>query len=387
MDFTVSQKRASFAGVLNEDQEIAAANYPQIRMFTGKATKSLTPQETVAGQWLVCSPETVPGFSAVGYFFARQLQKQIKVPVGIVTLSFGASCAQAWIRREAIVADPQLKPVLDTFDEQVKNFAPPSAEELAKWQVAADQAKAGHKKAPRKPGSNPVDDQHNPTVLFNGMVAPVLPYAIRGVIWYQGESITAPRELFPLWNATLIADWRKLWGRELPFYFCQLAALDKPSNTPQVREWQAEALKIPGTAMAVTIDIGDKANVHPKNKAPLGERLARIALANVYERKIEFSGPQFESATVEHDALRLKFSHVGGGLVAKGGDLKTFEIAGADGNFVPAEAKISGDSVVVRSASVATPVSARYAWSNYPDGCNFYNAADLPAPPFRTDKK
>jgi sialate O-acetylesterase len=387
MDFTVSVKRASFAGVMNEDKEIAAANYPQIRMFTAKPVRTYTPQETVPGEWLVCSPETVPGFSAVGYFFARELQKQIKVPVGIVTLSFGASCAQAWIRREAILADPELKPQLDAFDDQVAKYTPPSGEELKQWQEAADNAKAAGKKPPKGPHAHPASDQHNPTVLFNGMVAPVLPYAIRGVIWYQGESITAPRELFPRWNATLIADWRKLWNRELPFYFCQLAALDKSSNTPEVREWQAEALKIPGTAMAVTIDIGDKGNVHPKNKAPLGDRLARIALANAYGRKIEFSGPQFESSTVKGDALQLTFSHLGGGLATDGDSLKSFEIAGADGKYVPAEAAIEGESVIVRSSAVSAPVSARYAWANYPFGCNLYNLAGLPAPPFRSDQK
>lgn len=387
MDFPVSKKRAYFAGVINEEQEIAAANFPQIRMFTAKSVRTNVPQDSVTGEWLVCSPETVPGFSAVGYFFARELHKELKVPVGIVTLAFGASCAQAWIRREAIVADPQLKPMLDVFDEQVKNYTPPSDEDLKQWQEAADKAKAAGKRAPNRPRPHPASDQHNPTVMYNGIVAPFVPYAIRGVRWYQGESITAPKELFPRWNETLIADWRKLWDRQLPFYFCQLAALQNNSNNPQVREWQAEALKIPGTAMAVTIDIGDPKDVHPHNKAPLGDRLTRIALAKVYGRKIEHSGPHYESSTVEGNALRLKFSHLGGGLIAKDGALKTFEIADADGKYVPAEATIDGDSIVVRSAEVATPVSARYAWANYPEGCNLYNAAGLPAAPFRTDRK
>ncbi len=384
MDFTISKKVKYFSGVDNEEQEIAAANYPLIRMFTGDAAKAYAPQTTVGGTWKVCSPETVPAFSAVGYFFARELQKELKIPVGIVTLAFGASCAHAWIRRDAMLGDPAFKAVLDRFDEQVKSYTPPTAEEQAKQKEAAAAAKAAGQKAPRGGRASPVQDQHNPTVMFNGMIAPVVGYAIRGVLWYQGESITAPRELFPRWNELLISDWRKLWGRDLSFYFVQLAALQNNSNSPEVRAWQAEALTVPNTAMAVTLDIGDPKDVHPHNKAPLGDRLARIALARDYGRKIEYSGPQLAASAVEGGALRLKFSHLGGGLVAKDGALKTFEVAGADGQFVAAEATIENNTVVVRSAEVAAPAAARYAWSNYPEGANLYNAAGLPAAPFRT---
>ncbi len=385
MDFSVSKKAKYFAGVINEEQEIAAANHPLIRMFTGTAAKAYTPQETVGGAWLVCSPETVPGFSAVGYFFARELQQELKVPVGIIVESFGASCAHAWIRREAMLGDPAFKAVLDEFDAQVKKFVPLTDDENKVWQEAADQAKAEGKRPPRKPRNDPVQDQHNATVMFNGMIAPVIPYAIRGVLWYQGESITAPKELFPRWNELLIADWRKLWGRELPFYFVQLAALDNASNSPQVREWQAEALKLPATGMVVTLDVGDKKDVHPHNKAPVGDRLSRLALAHVYGRDIEFSGPRYESLTTEDGALRLKFSHAGG-LVAKAGALATFEIAGSDGKYESAEAQIDGDSVIVTSTAVPKPIVARYAWANYPEGANLFNHAGLPAAPFRTDR-
>ncbi len=384
MVFVVSKARGRPYGLINEEQEIAAANYPTIRMFTAKDTKSYEPQATVTGAWQVCNPENVPGFSAVGYLFSRELQKEIKVPIGFLTVASGASCAHAWIRRDAMLGDPAFKAILDRFDEQVKNFKPPTAEELAAQKEAAAKAKADGKR-PARGRANPASDQHNPTVLFNGMIAPVVPFAIRGVLWYQGESITAPRELFPRWNELLVSDWRKLWGQpDLPFYAVQLAALDNNSNSPQVREWQAEILKIPHTALAVTIDIGDEKDVHPHNKAPLGDRLARIALANVYGRKIEFSGPQLISSTVEGGAMRMQFSHVAGGLVAKDGPLKTFEIAGPDGKYVPAEATIDGDAVVLRNSAVAMPIAARYAWANYPAGCNLYNAAGLPAAPFRT---
>jgi sialate O-acetylesterase len=387
MDFTVAKtEKYYYAGVINESEEVAAANHPKIRMFTGEWTRAYQPQESVAGQWKTCTPENVREFSAIGYFFARELQKELNLPVGILTLTYGASTAQAWIRREAIAANPRLKTMLDVFDEQVKRYVPPNEQEMNAWREAAEKARAAGKRPPRSPAArDPVQDQHNPTVMYNGMIAPVVPYAIRGVLWYQGESITSPRALFPLLNETLIKDWRHLWDSELPFYFCQLAAYPNNSNGPEVRAWQAEALRLPGTAMAVTIDIGDRKDVHPHNKQDVGNRLARIALALVYDRKQEYSGPVYESMQVEGNALRLKFSHQGGGLVAKGGPLRTFEVAGSDGRYVPAEATIDGDTVVVSSPDVSAPVTARYAWSAYPEGCNLFNDAGLPAPPFQTE--
>jgi sialate O-acetylesterase len=236
-----------------------------------------------------------------------------------------------------------------------------------------------------------VQDQHNATVLFNGMIHPVIPCAIRGVIWYQGESIIDANKggiaLYPHVQAALIRDWRALWGEgDFPFYIVQLAGQEAASNSPWVREAQATVLSLPNTGMAVITDIGEAHNVHPKNKQDVGDRLSRIALANVYGLKMEFSGPAYESMQVEGGAIRVKFLHLGGGLVAKGGEpLKWFVIAGADKNFVSAEAKIDGDTVVVSSPDVAAPVAVRYAWVNFPDGCNLFNAAGLPAAQFRTD--
>jgi sialate O-acetylesterase len=387
MVFTVSKKPYRWAGVIDEDKEIAAANYPQIRMFTAKAAKTYEPQESMEGEWLVCNPENVPGFSAVGYYFARQLQKEIRQPVGILALAYGASTAESWIRRETVAGDPRLKPMLEHFDAAVDFFRKnPTA--------PADQApqppatiNAGDRPRPREQ-RDPVQDQHNPTVLFNGMIHPVIPYAIRGVLWYQGESIVGGREgvrLYPHVMETLVEDWRKLWGAELPFYAVQLAALQNTSNSPSVREGQAAILSLPHTGLAVTIDIGDPKDVHPHNKAPLGDRLARIALANVYGRKLEYSGPRYDSMKVEGSSLRLKFTHAVA-LTAKGGPLQWFQIAGEDRKFVKAEARIEGDTVIVSSPDVPAPVAVRYAWDNYPEGANLYNGADLPAAPFRTDK-
>jgi sialate O-acetylesterase len=402
MDFSMSKKVKSFAGIRDEEKEIAAANYPHIRMFVGKYAKTYEPQTSVGGDWQVCSPETVPAFSAIGYIFARDLQKEINVPVGVIVESFGASTIESWIRREALAADPKMKPFLDGFDTKVTAFrtappavvAPPPSQDVSATNAATGgtNAVAGARRGGRAGGAarDPVQDQHNPTVLFNGMIAPVIPFAIRGAIWDQGESIVGGGlALYPQLEATLIKDWRALWGQgEFPFYIVQLAGLgNSGSNRPEVREAQALGLvNLPNTGMAVTIDTGEPANVHPKNKQDVGDRLSRIALANVYGRKIEFSGPVYESMKVEGGTIRVNFSHLGGGLVAKGGEpLKWFEIAGADMKFIPAQAKIDGDSVIVSSPDVAAPAAARYAWVNFPDGCNLFNAAGLPAAQFRTD--
>ncbi|MDP9170503.1 MAG: sialate O-acetylesterase [Acidobacteriota bacterium] len=386
MQFTVSRKKASFAGLINEDEEIAAANYPQIRMFTGKSARTYEPQSTLAGEWLVCSPETVPGFSAVGYLFARDLQRELKVPVGILTLAFGASTAESWVRREALEADPRLKPMLDRFDPLVKYFREhPDA--------TTDQAPPSPQTINARPGRagklrDPVQDQHQPTVLFNGMINPAMPYAIRGALWYQGESIVGGKAgvaLYPHVMETLVTDWRKLWGEgDFPFIAVQLPALQNVSNNPMVREGQAQILSLNKTGLAVTIDIGDPKDVHPHNKAPLGERLTKIALAKAYGRNIEYSGPVYRSMKVDGANVALKFSHADG-MMAKGGSLKWFQVAGADQKFVDAEARIEGDTVIVSSAQVPAPVAVRYAWDNYPDTANLYNGADLPAGPFRTD--
>jgi sialate O-acetylesterase len=392
MDFSMSKKVKYFAGVTNEEVEIAAANYPLIRMFTGVAAKAYTPQTNVGGDWKICTPENAPAFSAVAYFFARDLQKEIKIPVGVITLAFGASTAEAWISRDELAADAKLKPMLDRFDAAVESFRtnpPPVVAPLRSEDVSATNAAAAKRRRSRGRG-DPVQDQHNPTVLFNGMIKPVIPFGLRGVIWYQGESIvggSAGIALYPRVQATLIRNWRKLWGEgDFPFYIVQLAGQEAASNSPQVREAQATVLALRNTGMAVTADIGEVHNVHPKNKQDVGDRLARIALAKVYGRAIEFSGPKYESMKVEGNVIRLKFSHTGGGLVARNGEpLKWFTVAGTDLKFVPAQARIEGDTVVVSSPEVTAPTSVRYAWVNFPDGINFYNTDGLPATPFRTD--
>jgi sialate O-acetylesterase len=388
MAFTVSKKVSPYAGMLDEEKEIAAANYPTIRMFTVKEEKSYTPRDDVKGEWKICTPETVPGFSAVGYLFARDLQQRLHVPVGILTVAYGASTAEAWMPREAVAADLKIKPMLDRFDA-LEDFYKTHPGIAAADAPPAPQTINGRSTVRPGPMRDPVQDQHEPTVLFNGMLHPIILYAIRGAIWYQGESIVGGKEglaLYPRVMEAMVTSWRKLWGEgDFPFYAVQLPALKNVSNNPLVREGQAQILSLPNSGLTVTIDAGDPDNVHPKNKAPVGERLALIALANVYGRKLEFAGPRYSSMKVEGQAIRIRFTHVDGGLVARDGPLKWFQIAGADQQFVDAEATIEGDTVIVKSDKVAAPVAVRYAWANYPIGCNLFNAAGLSAAPFRTD--
>ena len=382
MQFSVgpSPTVKAYNGVTNAEQEIAAANYPQIRMYTVKTTLAGEPKDDSIGEWEVCTPENVKAFSGVGYFFSRDLHQALKVPVGFINSSFGASCAEAWVSREAMESDPKLGGLMANFQAAMGAWA-------ARGKAPATQTAAGRKA--RGP-HDPLQDQHNPTVTWNGMIHPIVPYAIRGVVWYQGESViggTAGDKLYPRVMEALVTSWRKAWNEgDFPFYVVQLAGQDAASNNPVIRESQAAVLSLPNTGMAVAIDIGEKKAVHPKDKQDVGDRLSRIALANVYGKAIEYSGPVYESMAVEGGAIRIKFSHLGGGLVAKDGELKTFVIAGADGKFVPAVAKIDGDTVVVSSPDVAQPANVRYAWMNWAEGCNLCNAAGLPAGPFRTDK-
>ncbi len=391
MQFTVSKAHASYAGMLDEEKEIAAANYPQLRMFTAKATTAYEPQTDVAGEWQVCTPAVVGDWSAVGYLFGRNLNIALKQPVGILLSAFGASTAEAWIPREALVADPLLKPMVDKLDARYNYFKehPGANDANAPPEPMMLNARLPRPGAPPVPLRDPSHNQHQPTVNFNAMINPLVPYAIRGAIWYQGESIGGgPQGLMNYGHVmeTLITTWRKLWGEgNFPFFEVQLPALKNVSNNPLVREQQAKILSLPNTGMAVTIDIGDPANVHPKNKEPLGYRLEVLALAKVYgDKGMEYSGPMYSSMKVEGAAIRVKFTHAEG-LMAKGGPLNWFQIAGADEKFVDADAKIEGDSVVVSSPQVTTPVAVRYAWDNYPNTANLYNASGLPAAPFRTD--
>jgi sialate O-acetylesterase len=383
----------------NAKEEIAAADYPQIRLFTVTRKVAEKPQADCTGKWVVCSPETVGNFSAVGYFFGRDLYKELKQPIGLIHSSWGGTAAEAWTSPVALQENPNLEPILKRYKEALAVYPQAKAkydEAMAQWPQAAKQAKAAGKQAPPRPGlpMGP-ENPNSPCGLYNAMIAPLVPYTIRGTIWYQGESNAGRayqyRDLFP----TMIKSWWNAWGQQgqedFAFLFVQLANFmavkDEPGDSTwaELREAQLLTLELPNTGMAVIVDIGDAKDIHPKDKQDVGKRLALWALANSYGRKVVYSGPLYKYMEKRDNKIVLSFGHVGGGLVAKGGEpLKGFAIAGADRKFVWADAKIEGDQIVVSSEKVADPVAVRYAWADNPM-CNLYNKADLPASPFRTD--
>ncbi len=403
MDFTVAREDRYWCGVFNEKEEVAAANYPLIRVFDTDFSPALTPQSEVKGKWEIVSPQTIGHLSAVAYFFARDLQKKVKMPVGLITTAFGASTAEAWIREEALAKDTTFKNLQSSFKEKLTTYLTDTAAinkyniAYEKHKIAAAEAKAVGKDEPRGPKNpDPVRDQHNPSVLWNGMVKPLMPYAIRGALWYQGESNSPTAKIYRQIMETLITDWRQQWGQgQFPFIYVQLANIGKTYDSIPAkggaeaikREAQLQNLSIPKTAMVVAIDNAnplDMADVHPKNKQDIGSRMALAAKAIAYGEKIVYSGPIYTKMETVGNSIRLYFKHTGSGLTAKDGDLKGFAIAGADKKFVWANAKIEGETIVVSSPDIAAPVAVRYGWSNNPP-TSLYNKENLPASPFRTD--
>lgn len=509
--------------------EAAAANFPQIRHFGVAQRLAMDPQASAEGQWLVCTPQTAPDFTAVGFFFGRALHLARGTPIGLIHSSWGGTPAEAWTSREGLMQIPELTDDvarLDHFRQDPVAARADHEQSLARWFTEKDpgsgaglpwsdeafDAKAwplmrlpaawetaglpdfdgvvwfrrevelpavwsdrdielhlgaiddvdstwvngrlvGSKavwNAPRvyivpagtlKAGRNVIavrvldtggggglwgggdrmrlvrgDEptemislegdwryqasvySHNapppptdvstgsgaPTVLYNGMIAPLQPYAIRGVIWYQGEANAGQSRLYRRIFPNLVSDWRRAWGQgDFPFLYVQIAPFKE--MPPEIREAQRLSLAtIPNSAMAVTIDVGDANDIHPTDKKPVGERLALAARALAYGEQIEYSGPLFESFQIDRHRAVLKFNHAADGLVAQGGELKGFTIAGADKVFHPARATIIGDTVEVFADAVSAPTAVRYAWTNVPEG-NLYNRAGLPASPFATN--
>ncbi len=523
-------------GVNNSQQEIAAADHPQLRLFTVPKKIATRPQEVPGGQWQICSPQTVASFSAVGYFFGRDLQSELDVPIGLIHTSWGGTVAEAWTSAEALETMEDFRPAVSQFRQLASAVDGGSGryeEQLARWwrendpgsaagrawadagldaadwktmnlptaweqaglsdfdgvvwfriefdlpqadagkeatlslgpiddidttwvngvqvgsmtdwtqprvyKVPGEALKAGrnvvavrvldtggggglvgqadqlnikpsggqplslagawHYKvsvalADTKPAPQRLDSNPNvTTVLYNGMIAPLLPFAVKGAIWYQGESNAGRAAQYRTLLPTMIRDWRTRFGvGDFPFLVVQLANFMGPQQQPvepgwaELREAQLlTALNDPHCGLAVAIDIGEANDIHPKNKQDVGARLALAARGIAYGQSIEYSGPVFTSMEVADGKALLRFEHVGGGLVALGEKpLKGFAIAGADNRFVFAEARIAGDTVIVSSPEVVQPVAVRYGWANNPD-CNLGNKAGLPASPFRTD--
>ncbi len=516
----------------NPQQEIAAANFPKIRLFTVPNIASLQPRETVNGKWDAVSPQTIGGFSAVGYFFGRELHQKTGVPIGLINSSWGGTIAEAWASAEALRTMPDFVPGVEAVEAAAKNVnAGTFAQQMAEWwqkndpgtkanwqnadfdatawktmNVAATWENAGlpdfdgvvwlrrevtipdgwagkeltlhlgpiddndstffngtpvgsteGHQAPRdykipgnlvKAGKNviavrvldtggggglygaaeaikleapgqapislsgawqykdsvalgqtasaPTQIGNNPnvtTVLYNGMIAPLVPFGIKGAIWYQGESNAGRAKQYQTLLPTMIKDWRNRFGvGEFPFYIVQLANFMAPREQPGESAWaelrEAQSLTaqtLPNTGLAVAIDIGDAADIHPRNKQDVGRRLALNALANVYNQKVEFSGPIYKSMKAANGKIHLGFDHAAGIAVKNGEKLRGFAIAGDDKKWVWADAVIEGNSVVLSSPQVANPTLARYNWADNPNG-NLTNAAGLPAVPFRTDR-
>jgi sialate O-acetylesterase len=358
----------------------------------------------------------VPDFSAVGYYFARELYRRLKVPIGVIDSSWGATPAEAWTSRSALEADLSLQPILWNWKKILLEY--PHAmdkyrKQLHDWENQAAKAKTLGEAEPHRPfpplGSghfNTFDthydaqNQWTPSGLFNAMIAPLTPFSIRGAIWYQGETNAEPYralEYRRLFQAT-ISDWRRAWDQgPFPFLFVQLAnfrdqesiGLYGQSNSSEspwalLRESQMMALALPNTAMVVAIDIGDATDIHPKNKQEVGRRLSLQARCLAYGEAVVSSGPIYRGLMLEGDRIRVRFDNAGTGLIAKGGTLQGITIAGRDRKFVRAEARVEGNTVVVWSAEVPHPLAVRYAWADNPVAALF-NREGLPASPFRTD--
>ncbi len=383
------------------DLEILMANYPQIRLITVPQVGTQEPQYDFKGQWVVCSPETVGDFSAVGYFYGRLLHEALGVPVGLIDNSWGGSACEAWIRRDLLEKDQRYKPLLDRWRQIEQTFDYEKAlaayqKKLEQWKERAKKARAAGKpvpRPPRRPG-NPLTGQHRPGNLYNGVLKPIIGYGIRGVIWYQGETNASRayqyRDLFPL----MIQSWRDEWGiGDFPFYWVQLADFRAEQPEPADSDWaelrEAQTLtmlKLPNTGQAVIIDLGEANNIHPKNKQDVARRLVRWPLACVYGKSIVYQSPLYKSMEKKGNKIVVTFDHVGGGLVTVDvNEVKGFAIAGKDRKFVWAKARIVGkDKVEVWSDEVPDPVAVRYAWADNPV-CNLYSRERLPVTPFRTD--
>jgi len=375
------------APLKNSAEEVAHAGQPQIRLLHVPHKAADFPLWNSATSWAVCAPETASKFSAVAYLFGRELNARERVPIGLIDATWGGTVAEAWMSLQAISADAALMPVFATRAHMMQPQGEIAAI-LAKERREDAAARQAGQKPPNHPW-HPEPESWAPAALFNGMVAPVTAYTIKGVIWYQGESNSrltfAPvyAKIFP----ALIADWRAQWHEgDFPFLFVQISSFtsDATEAWAIVREAQRRSLAVANTAMVVTVDIGDPDNVHPADKQTVGARLALAARALAYGEKVEYSGPLFRQATPESDGVRVWFDHTAHGLVAKGDALLGFEIAGDDGHFVTATARIDGQTVVVGNAQVAAPKYVRYGWANAPV-VNLFNSDGLPASPFTSE--
>ena len=374
------------------DLEIVSAGEPSIRLITVPNKGSQEPLDDFKGKWAVCSPDSVAGFSAVGYHFGRRLHQVLGVPVGLVNNAWGGSAAEAWVPREVLERHERYAPYLAASDAKA---AAHTDEIQARNEARFKAWQEGGRKGKRPPWPNdPRYGQHRPANLYNGVLHPVLGYGIRGVIWYQGETNVGRAADYNHLFSLMIGTWREHWGQgDFPFFWVQLADFHKERDLPadsgwaRLREAQTATLSLPNTGQAVIIDAGEGRDIHPRDKRVVGDRLARHALAKTYGVKIASESPRFASMEIKDGAARLAFDHVSnGGLYAFDvAELKGFAVAGADRQFKWAEAKIQGrDKVVVSHPEIPEPVAVRYGWADNPV-LNLYDRNGLPVTPFRTD--
>ncbi len=383
MEWDVSQSN-------NAQQEIANAKYPKIRIFEAKRSFSDSIKTEIEGKWVECSPETIAKITAAGYFFSRDLNVRLKQPIGLIEAAWGATRCEAWTPLWAQKNDPKLSYWQDKWKNYELSFPLLKLEyekKLAIWKKQTEDAKNSGKIPIEKPDEPKLVTKAKPSAIFNGVIAPLSSYTIKGAIWYQGENNAykdeafSYRYLFP----TMIKAWRETWKLgDFPFIFVQLSTLNKHPYWPVLRESQTEALKLKNTGMVVTYDIGDSVDAHYKNKKVLGERLALVARSLVYGEKVEASGPKFKRMTFEGAKVRIWFDHGEGLKSATGSVVTGFQIAGADGKLFPAVAIVDGQSISLSNPSVSKPTIARYAFKDAVTA-NLINNSGLPAVPFRTD--
>jgi sialate O-acetylesterase len=379
----------SLRGANNGAAEAAAANYPNIRLIhVNKKVSAFPVLDADARPWEVCGPQTAGAFSAVAYFFARELSQKLGIPIGLIDSNWGGTPVETWMSLRSLASNAQFMPAFaqwwDLIGDPIALFRRDKKQQ--DWRDAVARAQAtGQSRPPDLPFESNMENSWMPGGLYNAMIEPLTPFPIGGVIWYQGEQ-NANAERAPLYAAmfaAMIRDWRRAWGvGDFPFLFVQLANYTAPNaRWPEIREAQMQTLGVARTGMAVTIDIGEPRNIHPRNKQDVGRRLALAARAIAYGENIEYSGPMLRTAAPEDGSIRLWFDHASG-LQAKGGLVKGFEVAGSDRKFAPAAAVIEGATVSVSSPAVAHPLYVRYAWADNPE-CNLYNGDGLPASPFR----
>ena len=409
-------------------------NDPQLRQFAVPYRTSIDPRTDLSGKWEVCTPETAGHFTAVGYFFGSELRSHLNRPIGLIATFWGGTPAQAWTSLDALKKEPSLKHFVDAHDKFAATYTPeaeadfltkqavfwpiitkwnqevgtPYKAALKDWTDADAKAKAAGQPEPPKPEPSspmpvgpvsPDGGQNAPGNLFNAMINPLIPYAIKGAIWYQGEANAGQpveyRTLFP----TMITDWRQRWGQgDFPFLFVQLAKYAAPNDGWAELRWsQFKTLALPNTGMAVAYDVGDNANIHPKDKMDVGLRLALAAKHVAYGEKLVYTGPVYDKIAINGDKVTVSFTELGGGLVIGTApwvppgatpllntSLVGFMISGNDGKWVPADAAIEGNTVVVSSAQVKEPIAVRYAFDEASG--NLYDKEGLPAVPFRSDR-